>query len=241
MRYLLESHLSWYSFLLITLVIVIVYQILKFVHQRVPILALGAADRRWLQNFFRRILLFYVPVASLVIITLFWLISPLWDGVLILLVTAIFFPLIRNYWTGILFQYDNNFRIGKGILVGTIRGDINKMNALGIFIMTPDGIQYFSYTHIQKTGFSLVADNDTKEYCYLNIHPMNKEISKQTPQKIMFRLLQVPYLDPSFSPTFMDQTKENKIQIKVLLRPGGHKKEIIDLIETWNYHCTLSY
>ncbi len=241
MNHLLENPLSGYSFLIMTIVIVSMYLLLRLIHHRLPMLALGAAAKRWVENFSRRILLFYVPTGGLIILTLFWLMSPFWNGIFLLLLIAIFFPLIRNYWTGILLQYDNSFRIGKGVLVGNIRGDINKMNALGIFIMTADGVQYFSYTHIQQKGFSLVSDNDTKEYCYINIHPIDQEITKLTPQNILFRLLQVPYLDPSFQPTFIDNIKENRIQIKVLLRPGGHKKEIIDLIETWHYRCTLSY
>jgi len=204
MNHLLENPLSGYSFLIMTIVIVSMYLLLRLIHHRLPMLALGAAAKRWVENFSRRILLFYVPTGGLIILTLFWLMSPFWNGIFLLLLIAIFF-------------------------------------ALGIFIMTADGVQYFSYTHIQQKGFSLVSDNDTKEYCYINIHPIDQEITKQTPQNILFRLLQVPYLDPSFQPTFIDNIKENRIQIKVLLRPGGHKKEIIDLIETWHYRCTLSY
>ncbi len=243
MEQFLLGHASWYALFLVVGLLLAFYFVLILVQRQLDQLSMGASTKNTLTTIFRRILLFYTPFAVLLAIGIFGAISPLWNGILLLLVIAISFPLLRNYWIGILLQYDSNFHIGKGIWVGSTKGDINKMNALGIYIMTANGIQYFSYSHIQQDGFSLVADNDTKEYCYLNIHSTDKTDihNRETTQNLFHKLLQTPYLDTRFSPVFVEQKENQHLQVKVLLRPGGHKKEIVALIETWNYHCTLSY
>ena len=74
--------------------------------------------------------------------------------------------------------FDYEFQTGRTIIAKKIQGVISKINGLGIYVMTNDGMQYFNYTFLQTEGFSLLADDDMNEYCYLNINKTENSKSK---------------------------------------------------------------
>ncbi len=241
MLYFFQSYFSWSFFLATTLLLTLLYLLLYVLKNRLQNISLGAATQKKLNNILRRVLLWCEPLYLLSIFSFFLLVNPFWHGLLILFFTLTGFPLIRNYLIGLFLQYDSGFQKGKAIKVGSIRGDIQKVNGLGVYIMTSEGVQYMNYTRIQKQGFSLIANNSSKVYCYLNL---SLKSDKCTPNMnidfLLSKLFQIPYLDTTFKPILLEEKKDNTIKIKLLLRAGSHRKEIIDLVDSWGCQCTLS-
>ena len=234
-----EPHFTWASLGFSMIALVCLYIVLFLVKNKALEFPIHKKYREILFTLLRNALLLYELLFAVIVGSIFLLINPLWHGILILFLVVITFPLIRNYVTGKLLCFDQDLHVGKTLITNEIRGVINKMNGLGIYIITNDGVYYSNYTSLQKNGFSLVLDSETNEYCYLNISSADgQEINLNT---LSFKLMAIPYLDASYPPNFTDSNNSTMVQVKILIRSGKHRYEVIQLIEGWGYQCNLSH
>lgn len=164
-----------------------------------------------------------------------------WHGLIVGLLVLLTFPLLRNYITGRFLCFDRDFEVGKRIIIPPTKGVINHMNRLGIYINTNDGMQYLNYQQLQEQGYSLVTDSKMKEYCDLNITVPPAEQTHTTEQKLLYQLMGSPYLDNQHKPILISNKNNEVFQIRVLIRKGNHRKELLSLIQDWGYHCQFSH
>ncbi len=238
---LLGKHpVTWTFFLLMMVAGVLFYILLVFIRQQLSRLSLTfEAEDRWM-NSLRQVLLLYELFFVVVMGSLFILLNPLWDGLVVLFLFLITFPLLRNYLIGRLLCFDRDFGTGKRLTVGTTKGVINHMNRLGIYVNTNDGMQYFNYKQLQEGGFSIVTDSRMEEYCDLNITvPEDSHINGQA---LLYRLMGIPYLDSGYKPTLIkNDSADTVFKIRVLICKGNHRRELLQLIEGWGYQCQFSH
>ncbi|MFK7798438.1 MAG: hypothetical protein AB8E82_13380 [Aureispira sp.] len=230
---------SWSSFLVMVLAGVLLYFLLSFLRKQISRLPLTfKAQDRW-KNSLRQILLLYEFFFVLVVGSLFLLINPLWHGLIVFFLLLITFPLLRNYLVGRLLCFDRDFNTGKRINIKTIKGVINHLNRLGVYVNTNNGMQYFNYIQLQQEGFSIMTDSSMEEYCDLNISvPQGRSINAQS---LLYQLMGVPYLDSGYKPILIHNDSDTVFQIRVLIRKGNHRRELLQLIEDWGYQCQLSH
>lgn len=236
---LASSTATWSFFLIMVVMGVLFYILLVFLRQQISRLPLSfKAEDRW-SNYLRQVLLLYELFFVVVMGSLFILLHPLWHGLIVFFLVLITFPLLRNYLIGRLLCFDRDFSTGKRISVGTSKGVINHMNRLGIYVNTNTGMQYFNYKQLQKEGFSIVTDSSMEEYCDLNItvpkeHPTNG-------QQLLYQLMGVPYLNSGYKPILIQNEANTIFKIRVLIRKGNHRRELVQLIEGWGYQCQFSH
>lgn len=230
---------TWLFFLSIAIAGVIIYLLLVLMKQQLSRLSLTfKAEDRW-TNFLRQILLLYELFFVVVIGSLFILLNPLWHALIIFFLVLITFPLLRNYLIGRLLCFDQDFSTGKRISVASSKGVINHMTRLGIYVNTNEGMQYFNYKQLQEDGFSIVTDSSMEEYCDLNIN-VPDECSTNA-QQLLYKLMGVPYLDSGYKPILIQNDTNTVFRIRVLIRKGNHRRELVQLIEGWGYQCQLSH
>lgn len=210
-------------------------------HRLLPRLSLTVHAKRWWSNRLRQMLLIYEVFLWVVMGSLFVVINFLWHGLIVGLLVLLTFPLLRNYITGRLLCFDRDFEVGKRIIAQNTKGVINHMNRLGIYINTNDGIQYLNYQYLQEQGYSLVTDSQMKEYCDLNITVPPAEQKPTTEQQLLYHLMGSPYLDNQYKPILISNQNNEVFQIRVLIRKGNHRKELLSLIQDWGYHCQFSH
>ncbi|MGH1334955.1 MAG: hypothetical protein ACRBFS_02430 [Aureispira sp.] len=236
---LVSSTATWSFFLMMVVMGILFYLFLLFLSQRISRLSLTfKAEDRW-SNYLRQVLLLYELFFVVVMGSLFILLNPPWHGLIVFFLVLITFPLLRNYLIGRLLCFDRDFGTGKRISIGASKGVINHMNRLGIYVNTNDGMQYFNYKQLQKEGFSIVTDSSMEEYCDLNItvseeHPTNG-------QQLLYQLMGVPYLDSGYKPILIQSEANTIFRIRVLIRKGNHRRELVQLIEGWGYQCQFSH
>lgn len=230
---------SWSTFLIMVLVGVLLYFLLLFLRNQIARLPLSfKAQDQW-RNSLRQVLLLYEFFFVIVASSLFLLIHPLWHGLIVFFLLLITFPLLRNYLVGRLLCFDQDFDTGKRINIRAIKGVINHMNRLGIYVNTNNGMQYFNYIQLQQEGFSIMTDSRMEEYCDLNITvPKDRSINAQS---LLYRLMGVPYLDSGYKPILIHNDSDTIFKIRVLIRKGNHRRELLQLIEDWGYQCQLSH
>jgi hypothetical protein len=140
---------------------------------------------------------------------------------------------------GRLLCFDRDFDTGKRINIKTIKGVINHMSRLGIYVNTNNGMQYFNYVQLQQEGFSIMTDSSMEEYCDLNISV--PQGSSTNAQSLLYRIMGVPYLDSGYKPILIHNDSDTVFKIRVLIRKGNHRRELLQLIEGWGYQCQLSH
>jgi hypothetical protein len=216
------------------------YALLIAVQQQIiPRLSLTfRAEDRW-KNSLRQVMLLYELFFVVVMSSLFILLNPFWDGLIVFFLVLITFPLIRNYLIGRLLCFDRDFGTGKRIIIGDTKGVINHMNRLGIYVNTNNGMQYFNYKQLQTGGFSIVTDSNMEEYCDLNISVPEEQSTNA--QDLLFQLMGVPYLDNGYKPILIKSETDQVFRIRVLIRKGNHRSELLQLIEGWGYRCQFSH
>lgn len=238
---LLKPHFTW-MFLFATVVFLLLfYGFLQFIKRQIPQLPITVKFKDWLSNWLRCFLLFYDLIFVVITVSIFMLLNPFWHGIIVLFLISITFPLIRDYVIGRFLCFDPEFQQGKRITIGKDTGVINKMNRLGIYVITNNGTKYINYLILQEKGFSLLTDSLMQEYCDLNISANDQVSLDLSPEMLLYKLMGVPYLDSEYRPTLITNTTNTHFQIRVLIRKGNHQQELVNLIKDWGYDCQLSH
>jgi hypothetical protein len=238
---LLKPHFSWLFFFGTVVFLLLFYGLLLFVQRQIHQLPLPLKFRDRLSNKLRSLLLLYDFIFVVITASVFILLNPIWHGLVILFLVSITFPLMRNYMIGRFLSFDPEFHQGKRITVGEDTGVINKMNRLGIYVITNNGVKYINYMILQEKGFSLLTDSLMQEYCDLNISANEQDRSNLSAEMLLYKLMGVPYLDSKYRPTLIANNADTEFQIRVLIRKGNHRQELINLIKDWGYDCQLSH
>ena len=233
---------SWGFFWLVVLTGLLLGLLLRFVRQQVlQRLSLPVRTRRRWDNRLRQALLIYELFFGVVVGSLFVTINYPWHGLMVLSLIVLTFPLLRNYITGQFLQFDRDFEVGKRIIIQETKGVVNHINRLGIYVNTNNGMQYFNFKQLQEQGYSLVTDSQMKEYCDLNITIPEDHQKANIGQQLIYRLMGSPYLDNGYRPILISNQDNAVFRIRVLIRKGNHRKELLALIQDWGYQCQFSH
>lgn len=238
---LLKPHFSWLFFFGTVVFLLLFYGLLLFLQRHVHQFPVTLKFKDRLSNTLRSFLLLYDLIFVVVTASVFILLNPVWHGLVILFLVSITFPLMRNYMIGRFLCFNPEFQQGKRITVGKDTGVINKMNRLGIYMITNNGMKYINYMILQERGFSLLTDSLMQEYCDLNISANEQDSSNLSAEMLLYKLMGVPYLDSEYRPTLIANNADIEFQIRVLIRKGNHRQELINLIKDWGYDCQLSH
>ncbi|WMX16363.1 MULTISPECIES: hypothetical protein [unclassified Aureispira] len=238
---LLKPHFTWMFFFGTVVFLLLFYGFLQFLKNQIPQLPATVKFKERLSRRLRYFLLLYELIFVVISVSIFMLIHPLWHGMIVLFLISITFPLMRDYMIGRFLCFDPEFQQGKRITVGEDTGVINKMNRLGIYVITNNGMKYINYMILQENGFSLLTDSLMQEYCDLNISANDKDTSNLSAEMLLYKLMGVPYLDSDYRPTLITNNTNTDFQIRVLIRKGNHQQELINLIKDWGYDCQLSH
>lgn len=238
---LLKPHFSWMFFFGTVVFLLLLYGVLLYLKRQIHQLPLPLKIRDRLSNTLRSLLLLYDLIFVVIAASVFILLNPIWHGLVVLFLVSVTFPLIRNYMIGRFLCFDPEFQQGKRVTVGNDTGVINKMNRLGIYVITNNGMKYINYMILQERGFSLLTDSLMQEYCDLNISANDKDQSNLSAEMLLYKLMGVPYLDSEYRPTLIANNANIEFQIRVLIRKGNHRQELINLIKDWGYDCQLSH
>lgn len=238
---LLKPHFTWMFFFATVAFLILFYGFLQILKKQILQLPITVKLKDRLANGLRRFLLLYDLIFVVITVSIFMLLHPIWHGTIVLFLISITFPLLRDYMIGRFLCFDPEFQQGKRITIGNDTGVINKMNRLGIYVITNNGMKYINYMILQERGFSLLTDSLMQEYCDLNISANDKNHSNLSAETLLYKLMGVPYLDSEYRPTLISNIANTNFQIRVLIRKGNHQQELINLIKDWGYDCQLSH
>lgn len=183
----------------------------------------------------KKVILFYNPVAVLVIILGFISINYITHTIVLVIVSVFGYSYIKNYINGIFFQINPLFREEASVKIGDFRGEIEKVMPFGITISTEDGEHYLNYSYVEKTGFTIQSDKDSvlRKTLYLK--------SDLTAEQILDLLFDNPILSYSDAPTITQSEESEKLKLQYTLEHGSSTDDLIAFLKDQNIQTGLTY
>lgn len=183
----------------------------------------------------KKTILFYNPVAVLIMILGFISINYITHTILLIIVSVFGYSYIKNYINGIFFQVNPLFREEASVKIGDFKGEIEKIMPFGITISTEEGEHYLNYAHIEKTGFTIQSDKDSvlRKTLYIK--------TGLTQEQVLDLLFDNPILSYNDAPTITQSEDPEKWKLQYTLEHGSSTEELIAFFKDHNIQTGLTY
>ncbi len=153
----IESIFGWKDLGLLAILLVGLYVLVHFIRVAVERYLKENRIGNRLQMSTRRFELFYKPLAWLILLLGFISINPIWHGSFALTTGILAFPYLRNYVSGLFLRSNALLEIGATIQNQDKKGEISKINFLGLVLDTEKGEQFIWYRQFDKEGFVILS------------------------------------------------------------------------------------
>ena len=150
--------ISFVDFAMSCVLLLATYFILLFLYKTLKYLPLNKgifskSFKAKIFDFFHDLILWYEPVALVLIIILFVMINPRINFFVLLFFLIFFYWIIKNYISGRFVKASNRFSNGTVIEVNGVKGIIEDKTLFGIYLLGPNGNNYVPYDLLEKKGF----------------------------------------------------------------------------------------
>ena len=239
MDLLLLRHYSWLDLLLAAVLLYAGYLLLLFLRGRLERSKRATGARATIYGIVAPFLLLYEPITVLLLATMFIFINPLLHGTLLLLVVALGFTRLRDYFSGRIVLFNPLVAKGKRLKVDRFNGVVNRISRVGLYLQTGEGLHFVNYTTLLTQGYSVVTGKDIGGFYQLRIHPTEQRDDGL--QELADRFLTTPYLDRTFRPELSYASDaEARIRARVSVREEQHLNELLDLLTEWGFPATIA-
>ncbi len=239
MEEIIKNPLSWFSFVSISLLLLVILQLAVVGSRFLRNFMLFGRTRIPLADLAQKLLIVLEPVILLAIIGLFVAIHPMVNGAAVVVICAVTFLQLRDYLSGRVILYTSSILRDKKIITGKFNGSVVKTGKLGLHIRTPEGILYLNYYRLISDGFTLSAGEELGEYCNLVLSAKSPETKpKEIIRKLNEILLTLPYIDWKYRPKIQQSSQvPGEVELKMLLHENITTEEIVRYFTDVDYNC----
>jgi len=227
-------------FVTIALVLLLIYLLLNLFD---GFLASGSFFGRMhdrVQHWVHQLFLIYEPLALLILSVSLVLVSPLFFGLLMLVVILGGLRHLRNYFSGRLVQLDRGIQNGMQIKAGAHQGVISDISRLGLRLKTAKGLEFVTYQQMLTSGYVLSTGNDLGGFYRLTISTAD-ESQTINALKLKDLMTTTPYLDWNHNTVLTPNFDlANQVDARVLVREEHHLQDLLALIKEWGFQCKVS-
>ncbi|MFA5326699.1 MAG: hypothetical protein WC384_02810 [Prolixibacteraceae bacterium] len=239
MEEIIQNPLSWFSFISISLLLLVIQQLAvvgsRFLHN----FMLFGRTRIPLADLAQKMLVVLEPLIFVLIIGLFVAIHPLFNGMAIVLISAVTFLQLRDYLSGRIILYTTSIMHDKKISAGNFSGSVVKTGKLGLHIRTAEGVLYLNYYRLISEGFTLSAGEELGDYCTLVLSSKSPETKpKEIVRRLNEILLTLPYIDWKYRPKITTSNQiSGEVELKLLLHENITTEEMVRYFTDADYNC----
>lgn len=241
MEEILHNQVSWLTFLIISILLLIVLQVANFAVRYLYNFMLFGRIRIPVADLAKKGLVILEPVVFIFIIGLFISIHPLINGLGILLFCAVTFLQLRDYLSGRIILYTSTIMNDKKISTGKFIGSVVKIGKMGMHISTTEGVLYLNHYRIITEGFTLSAGEELGEYCQIAISQKSGE--SKTPdliKKLNEIMVTLPFVNWKYKPKISASNEvPGEIEIKMLLHEKVASDEVFRFFVEAGYQCVI--
>jgi len=233
--------ISWWEFLLVALALVVIYFILFEIQQLTKHSSFSGRYQNQFREIFRKIFVVFELVAIVTLAGVFIWIKPMLHGLIIGFLVIGSWSYLRSYMSGRWVHFDNTLTEGIELRAAELQGVVSKMGRVKLHLQTNDGLHHLSYNQLLEKGYTLVSGEEIGGFYHLALTPkesLQDVASHRTHLLDLFAT--APYVDWHHKPEiFRDDTDENRLEAKILIKEESHLHELIALIKEWGYNCKL--
>ncbi len=191
-------------------------------------------------NFLNIFFIYFGPLATLILASIFVLIKPALHGLILGLALLLAFSHIRNFLNGRIINSNEMFSKGQLVRISDKSGIITEIGKLGLRIRSDDGLHYFPYQTLLTSGYTLSSGDKIGGYYHLSLR-MTELMDEDQMENLTNIILSSPYLDGDHKPEFYRSlSSEGHLNIKVLVKEEVHLHELMKLLEENGFDATLS-
>lgn len=246
MEELITSRISWLAWLLFCLLLLGGYFLLHFAERLLNRVSFRWVEQSPVREVMRNLVIVFEPAALLMAASSFFIVRPVTNGLILLLVLLVSFAHIRNYFTGKLLAIQASLDVGKRMRTGGVQGRIAHLGRLGMRLQTSEGLHHIDYGKLQTQGFALLAGEEVGGLYRLRVRLKGNENGKKPdPRRLEDLLASAPYPEWSHTPDIQPGTESadaggrSHLDIQVLLKEEDHLHELMRLIDEWGYVCEV--
>lgn len=241
MQEIIHNQVSWLTFLIISLLLIIILQVANFAVRYLYNFMLFGRIRIPVADQAKKGLVVFEPIVFILIAALFVSIHPLFNGMAVLLFCAVTFLQIRDYLSGRIILYTSTIMNDKKIITGKFSGSVVKIGKMGMHISTPEGVLYLNHYRIITEGFTLSAGEELGEYCQLAITQKSGDLKTQDViKKLNEILVTLPFVNWKFKPKISAGNQvSGEIEIKILLHEKVAPDEVFRFFTEAGYQCVI--
>ena len=240
MNYFLETSYGWANLIGIAVLLFLIYLallVLKLLLDRFDLL--GSNQKR-VNTALHYLLLIYEPVAGLLLASVFVMVSPRMNGLILLLSLILGGGYFKNYIAGRFICRDESFGKGKRIAVNGTEGVIYEPERFGVQIQTKRGRHFVSYSKMAGEGYTILGGEQIGETLHLSLAANNTKNRKNHKEYLADRLASVPYLDRLQKPILeISEEDPDKIQVHLPVRDANQSGDLRRLLNDWGYSCKV--
>jgi len=228
MNYWQEGIYSWGHFITIALVLIGFYFLLKLIIRiGLNVGVVGNSQGR-IVNILRHALIVFEPLALIVLIGVFVMISPMVHGTIMALILLSNISLIRNYFMGRMILLDGEIKVGTPIKSGELKGTVIGMDRAGLRIRTIDGTYFLNYQYLIQDGY-LISNVDQIGGNYLmSIKDNRKEVKKEFKNELYHILRGSPFIEPERTIKFDMSDEDDLVRVSLAIRDKEHVNDLLD-------------
>lgn len=227
MKYWQEGIYSWGHFITILIVLIGIYFLLKLIIRiGINVGVLGKTQER-IVGFLGDILIVFEPIALVVLLGIFVMISPMYHGTILALILLSGISQIRNYFAGRMILLNKSITIGSPIKSGEMKGTIIKMDRLGMRIRTLEGVYFVNYQNLQGEGY-LISNLGQIGGIYLMSITDNREDPKKGMQNELYHILRAsPFIEPERKIKIDINSEKSIATVGLAIRNNDHVDELL--------------
>lgn len=192
---------------------------------------------------FKNLNLIFEPLAVIILIVTFVMVSPVYHGLIIGIILIASFNFIKNYFLGRIIQVENPLSLGMRINIQDLQGIISKISRSGVYLRTGKGARFFSFMQLYADGFMILSGEEAGGFYQLSLTPLESNEKQDKHLVLLDALAMAPYVDRNYIPEITRSNRENKedhYNVKVFVKEEYHLFDLLKLIKEWGFESKIS-
>lgn len=235
------NNFSWWEFFLVAGFLAGIYFVLFEIQQLTKHSSFSGRYQNRFRELFRQIFVVFELLAIVTLVGVFVWINPWLHGLMIGFLVIGSWSYLRSYISGRWIHFENAIVEGIELRTAEKQGIVSKMGRVEMHLQTSEGLHHLSYNRLLEDGYTLVSGEKIGGFYHLELSPKETNTNIYNHRLHLLDLFATaPYVDWHHKPElFQDESVENQLDAKVLIKEESHLHELIALIREWGYNCKL--
>ncbi len=227
---------TWEGLLSLVILLTALYWLIKGLLFLLKELGKRTVTNRNTQQFIKKSLIVYKPIAAVIIVLDFMAINYITHSLLLIVLGVFGYKHVKNYLNGVFLKLNPLMTSGAQMTFQNTIGEIKRLLTFGLILSTEKGEHFVNYSVIEEQGFAI---NSHKHSALRQTLFIESELEKET---LLDMLFDNPILNFKEPPVLNASEKEAVHKLQFTLETGASTEDLTAFFKAKNIiaHTTLS-